>query len=65
MMVLRYNNRLSDGLNSVSTEFLTWNLPMDNRPLVQRVRTKKLISYYSTKTNVVGTQKNRLNETVL
>ena len=30
-----------------------------------RVRTGKIISYFSTKTYVVGTQKNRLNETVL
>ena len=30
-----------------------------------RVRTGKLFSYFSTKTYVVGTQKNRLNETVL
>ena len=27
--------------------------------------TKKIFSYFSTKTYVVGTQKNRLNETVL
>ena len=57
MMVLRYNNRLSDGLNSLSTEFLTWNLPVDNRPLVKECVPKKLISYFSTKTNFVGTQK--------
>ena len=30
-----------------------------------RVRNENLISYFSTKTYVVGTQKNRLNETVL
>ena len=29
-----------------------------------RVRNENLISYFSTKTYVVGTQKNRLNETV-
>ena len=29
------------------------------------MRTKNLISYFSTKTYVVGTQKNRLKETVL
>ena len=34
------------------------------RPLV-RVCSKKYFSYFSTKTYVVGTQKNRLNETVL
>ena len=30
-----------------------------------RVRNEKLISYFSARTYVVGTQKNRLNETVL
>ena len=30
-----------------------------------RVRNENLIFYFSTKTYVVGTQKNRLNETVL
>ena len=30
-----------------------------------RVHNKKLFSYFSTKTYVVGTQKNRLDETVL
>ena len=30
-----------------------------------RVRTGKYFSYFSTKTYVVGTQKNRLNETIL
>ena len=30
-----------------------------------RVRTKKLFYYFSTKTYVVDTQKNRLNETVI
>ena len=36
------------------------------RPGLQiRVGTGKLFSYFSTKTYVVGTQKNRLNETVL
>ena len=30
-----------------------------------RERNENLISYFSTKTYVVGTQKNRLNETVL
>ena len=29
------------------------------------VRNRKIIVYFSTKTYVVGTQKNRLNETVL
>ena len=29
------------------------------------MRSKKLFSYFSTKTYVVGNQKNRLNETVL
>ena len=34
-----------------------------NRPLVKSV--EKYFSYFSTKTYVVGTLKNRLNETVL
>ena len=33
-----------------------------HRTLVIRVRTKKIFFYFSTKTYVVGTQKNRLNE---
>ena len=36
-----------------------------SRPLVKSVYQKKKISYFSTKPYVVGTQKNRLNETVL
>ena len=36
---------------------------MCRRTLV-RVRNESLISYFSIKTYVVGTQKNRLNETV-
>ena len=36
-----------------------------NRPLVKSVYQKKYFSYFSTKTYVVGTQKNCLNETVL
>ena len=39
------------------------NSTTDRPPI--RVRTGKLFSYFSTKTYVVGTQKNRLNETVL
>ena len=40
--------------------------PADLGPGLQiRVRTGKSFSYFSTKTYVVGTQKNRLNETVL
>ena len=35
------------------------------RPLVKRAYPKKIFSYFSTKTYVVGTQKNRLNETIL
>ena len=36
------------------------------RPLVKSVYQKKIyFSYFKTKTYVVGTQKNRLNETVL
>ena len=38
-------------------------MDMCRRTLV-RVRNENLISYFSTKTYVVGTQKNRLNETV-
>ena len=33
--------------------------------IIIQVRTKTQFSYFSTKTYVVGTQKNRLNETVL
>ena len=35
------------------------------RHLVKSAYHKKYFSYFSTKTYVVGTQKNRLNETVL
>ena len=35
------------------------------RPLVNSVYRKKYFSYFSTKTYVVGSQKNRLNELVL
>ena len=35
------------------------------RTLVKSAQQKKTIFYFSTKTYVVGTQKNRLNETVL
>ena len=35
------------------------------RPLVKSTYQKMYFSYFSTKTYVVGTQKNRLNETVL
>ena len=36
-----------------------------NAELKLRVRNENLCSYFSTKTYVVGTQKNPLNETVL
>ena len=36
-----------------------------DRTLVKSAYRKKYFSYFSTKTYVVGTQKNRLNETVL
>ena len=39
-------------------------MQMQDRPLVKSAY-PKLFSYFSTKTYVVGTQKNRLNETVL
>ena len=35
------------------------------KTLVKSVRNRKYFSYFSTKTYAVGTQKNRLNETVL
>ena len=38
---------------------------LDSSGLKFRVFIRKLISYFSPKTYVVGTQKNRLNETVL
>ena len=37
---------------------------MSHRPVVKSAY-QKMISYFSTKTYVVSTQKNRLNETVL
>ena len=43
-----------------------WCHISDHLPDLQlRVRTPKIFSYFSTETYVVGTQKNRLNETVL
>ena len=46
--------------------WLGWcHLLLDNRPLVKSVVPKIKFSYFSTKTYVVGAQKNRLNETVL
>ena len=39
--------------------------PLTRTGLLLRVLNDDLFSYFSTKTYVVGTQKNRLNETVL
>ena len=44
--------------------FISSSEAKNARPLVKRAYQKKLHSYFSTKTYVVGTQKNRLNETV-
>ena len=38
---------------------------MSGRPLVKSAYQKYIFSYFSTKTYVVGSQKNHLNETVL
>ena len=38
---------------------------IDPRPLVKSAYQKNIFSYFSTKTYVVGTQNNRLNEMVL
>ena len=40
-------------------------MPTTNRAIVKSAVTKKYFSYFSTKTYVVGTQKNRLYEMVL
>ena len=65
---LTWQNRIGIILQSV--RFFYVLLTHSGRPLVKsaykklRVRTK-IISYFSTKTYVVGTQKNRLSETIL
>ena len=41
-----------------------YNMPRSNRPLVKSAN-EKIFFFISTKTYVVGTQKNRLDETVL
>ena len=42
-----------------------WTERIKNSDVQIRARTGKYFSYFSSKTYVVGTQKNRLNETVL
>ena len=44
--------------------FMLCSMVSGNRPLVKSAYKKYQFSYFSTKTYVVGTQKNRLNETV-
>ena len=46
-----------------SVLFLVWAIILSGPQI--RVRNWKLFSYFSTKTYVVGTRKNRLDETVL
>ena len=47
----------------MKTSYPNGNISMGGPQI--RVRNWKLFSYFSTKTYVVGTQKNRLDETVL
>ena len=53
---------LKTGSSIIQTN--VWRLALQARASVRCVP-KKLFSYFSIKTYVVGTQKNRLNETVL
>ena len=67
---LTWQNRI--GIIFQSVRFFYVLLTHSGRPFVKsaykkkiRVHTKKYLSYFSTKTYIVGTQKNRLNETIL
>ena len=65
IQMLFFQNQQAPGSNyrKLGKSLKLIDLSDDSGP--ERVRTKKKFFYFSTKTYVVGTQKNRLNETVL
>ena len=63
--VLLYRFPVPKGLKEFWIEPIVMCRSGNGKPLVKSAYQKQYFSYFSTKTYVVGTQKNRLNETVL